>query len=162
MRLTSKLLLGLLLASSSQFVIAGTVCLTNKDGVTEAWQTSEKDSTLFSASNCNAAPQVATSTPGYGGLKQNFNQVWVTSPSDNTMRQLIQKWSGTVGWTLVWNVDKDIPLESSDQTTGDFKTAVRRLLSATSLSGDVSIKPCFYTNSVVRVVRETTKCNPSE
>lgn len=162
MRVTSKLLLGSLLLSSVQFVYAGTVCLTNKDGVTEAWQTNEKDASLFSASSCGE-PVAKAVNPAQVKVEQNKNsgQLWVTSPADVTMRQLIQKWSGTVGWTLVWNVDKDIPLESSDQTTGDFKFAVRRLLSTTALS-DVSIKPCFYTNQVVRVVRETTKCNPNE
>jgi hypothetical protein len=44
---------------------------------------------------------------------------------------------------------------------GDFKSAVRRVLSATELS-DVQLKPCFYSNSVVRIVRKTAKCNPNE
>lgn len=180
MSVTSNLLIALLLAASASTALAGTVCVRNRDGVAETWQTNERDASLFrSTDSCkeahavpsrpNPAPFVnavpapfattamaSTLAPRAGGV-----QTWITSPADNNMRQLIQRWSGTVGWSLVWSVDKDIPLDSSDQTTGDFRSAVRRLLASTSLS-DITLKPCFYTNNVVRVVRETAKCNPNE
>lgn len=180
MRVSSNLLLALLLAGVASASCAATVCVTNKNGVGETWQTNERDTSLLKSSGaCSDVTSSPVGTvagvryapmPALAMASQTAMasaplgmsaQVWHTTPADQTMRQLISKWSTTVGWTSVWSVDKDIPLESLDQTTGDFKSAVRRLLSTTALS-DVNLKPCFYTNNVVRVVRETTKCNPNE
>lgn len=180
MRVTSKIVITLLLAAGTSSALAATVCVKNKDGVAENWQTNERNAGLWRLSNaCSdlpASPRPSAQFPAaHAGVpayqpasvitassgRATGVQLWITSPADNNMRQLIQRWSATVGWSLVWGVDKDIPLDSSDQVTGDFKTAVRRLLASTSLS-DITLKPCFYTNSVVRVVRETAKCNPNE
>lgn len=87
--------------------------------------------------------------------------VWKTDASDGNLRSLIERWSRTVGWNPLWEVERDIPITSSDEMTGDFKAAVRRVLLSTEF-GDVQLKPCFHTNKVVRIVRKTTKCNPSE
>lgn len=89
------------------------------------------------------------------------NKTWVTSQSDGNMRLLLKRWSQENNWKLLWHVDRDIPLDSDDVITTDFKSAVRRVLGATALS-DVQLKPCFYSNMVLRVVRETVKCNPNE
>lgn len=86
--------------------------------------------------------------------------IWTTAVSDNNFRTLISRWSTTANWNAIWDVDVDIPIVANDRVSGDFKTAVRHLLASTN-AGD-SLKPCFYTNQVVRVVRQTTKCNPSE
>ena len=89
------------------------------------------------------------------------SKTWVTSQSDGNMRLLLKRWSQENSWKLLWHVDRDIPLDSDDAITTDFKSAVRRVLGATALS-DVQLKPCFYSNMVLRVVRETVKCNPNE
>jgi hypothetical protein len=86
---------------------------------------------------------------------------WHVDPRDQNLRLLIDRWTAFVGWTAVWDVDRDIPISTGDEYVGDFKSAVRRVLSSTELS-DVQLKPCFYSNSVVRVVRKTAKCNPNE
>jgi hypothetical protein len=86
---------------------------------------------------------------------------WHVSPRDQNLRLLIERWSTLVGWSAIWDIDRDIPISSNDDHTADFKGAVRRVLSSTEL-GDVQVKPCFYSNSVVRIVRKTTKCNPNE
>jgi hypothetical protein len=83
------------------------------------------------------------------------------SPTDENLRLLVERWSTMVGWKAIWDVDKDIPIGTSGEKTGDWKTAIRWVLSSTKF-GDVAVKPCFYNNSVVRVVRETVKCNPNE
>jgi hypothetical protein len=57
--------------------------------------------------------------------------------------------------------DQDVQIEGADAFTGDFKTAVRRVLSATEMT-DYSLKPCFYSNNLVRVVKLTTKCDPTK
>lgn len=84
------------------------------------------------------------------------------SPADANYRVLIEKWAREAGWTAAqWEVDQDVPIEASDAFSGDFKTAVRRVLSATEMT-DYSLKPCFYSNNYVRVVKLTTKCDPSK
>lgn len=83
------------------------------------------------------------------------------TPIDENLRMLVDRWSRMVGWKAVWDVDKDIPIGSFGETTGDWKSAIRWILSSSKF-GDVPVKPCFYSNSVVRVVRETVKCNPNE
>lgn len=83
------------------------------------------------------------------------------APSDVNLRIVLERWARLVGWTAVWDVEKDIPIGNAGQKTADFKTSVRWLLSATELS-DLVVKPCFYNNSVVRIVRKTVKCNPNE
>lgn len=83
------------------------------------------------------------------------------SPNDENLRVLINRWAATVGWTAVWDVERDILINNAGEKYGDFKTSVRWLLAATEL-GDLVVKPCFYSNSVVRVVRKTVKCNPNE
>ncbi|GJG97755.1 toxin co-regulated pilus biosynthesis Q family protein [Cupriavidus pauculus] len=89
-------------------------------------------------------------------------QAWRISPQDQNYRLLMQRWSAEAGWTAGrWELDQDVPIEASTEIVGDFKTAVRRVLSATELT-DYSLKPCFYSNSLVRVVKVTTKCDPSK
>lgn len=83
------------------------------------------------------------------------------TPADENLRILIERWSKMVGWKAIWDVERDILISTSGETVGDWKTAVRWVLTSTKF-GDVAVKPCFYNNSVVRVVRETVKCNPNE
>jgi hypothetical protein len=87
---------------------------------------------------------------------------WDITPGDSNMRVLIARWATSIKWNAVWDVDNDITLESSNMSIpGDFRKAVRYVLSSTEM-GDLSLKPCFYINNVVRVVRRTAKCDPSE
>lgn len=83
------------------------------------------------------------------------------TPGDENLRLLVERWSKMVGWKAIWDVDKDILIGSQGQMAGDWKTAIRWVLNSSKF-GDVAVKPCFYNNSVVRVVRETVKCNPNE
>jgi len=82
-------------------------------------------------------------------------------PEDQNLRLLTERWSKMVGWTAIWDVDRDIPIGTAADKRGDYKTAVRWLTSSTEF-GDVVVKPCFYSNAVVRIVRKTVKCNPNE
>ena len=92
-----------------------------------------------------------------------INDVYLysVSPADQNLRLVIDRWARMVGWSAVWDVDRDITVSSVGQKTNDWKSAVRWVLSSTEL-GDLVVKPCFYNNSVVRVVRKTVKCNPNE
>lgn len=83
------------------------------------------------------------------------------APEDENLRLLVARWAKSVGWIAVWDVDRDIEIGTAGEKANDFKNAVRWVLSSTEFS-DVKVKPCFYSNAVVRVVRKTVKCNPNE
>jgi hypothetical protein len=85
---------------------------------------------------------------------------WHVSEADGNLRLVIQRWARQVEWRMVWDVDHDIPITADASLTGPFKNAVRQLVSATELT-DYPLKPCFYSNSVVRIVPLTTKCDPN-
>jgi hypothetical protein len=88
-------------------------------------------------------------------------QSFTVAPSDHVLRLVVERYARMVGWNAVWDVERDIPIGNSGEKTTDFKSAVRWILTATEL-GDLTVKPCFYNNAVVRVVRKTVKCNPNE
>lgn len=89
-------------------------------------------------------------------------QSWDITASDTNMRLLFDRWAKAANWKAVWDVDQDIPLEGTALgVPGDLKKAIRYVLSSTELI-EPRLKPCFYINNVVRVVRRTAKCDPSE
>lgn len=108
-----------------------------------------------------ARPVAATAAVALPPLTSSTVATWHVQVQDENLRLLIDRWSQTIGWTSVWDVDRDIPIDRGAKPVGDFKTAVRYVLASTEL-GDVQLKPCFYSNNVIRVVRKTTKCNPTE
>ncbi|WP_050731037.1 TcpQ domain-containing protein [Achromobacter piechaudii] len=83
------------------------------------------------------------------------------APPDTTLRAVLARWADDSGWTFRpqhWAVDVDIPLSASAEFSGDFKSAVRELLSATELA-DKPLQPCFYGNQVLRVVPLAQSCS---
>lgn len=83
------------------------------------------------------------------------------APPDTTLRAVLARWADDSGWTFRpqhWAVDVDIPLSASADFAGDFKSAVRELLSATELA-DKPLQPCFYGNQVLRVVPLAQSCS---
>lgn len=117
-------------------------------------------------SKSQVAASSATSTPPAGARVQKTVTaadvvVYQVTPAQKDLRSVIDNWANLVGWTSVWDIDRDIPINMADAKENDFRSAVRRVLAATDL-GDLPAKPCFYSNNVIRVVRKTTKCNPNE
>lgn len=87
---------------------------------------------------------------------------WTVSAADGNYRLLVEKWARETGWTAApWELDQDVEIGGNDSFNADFKTAIRRVLSSTEMT-DYSLKPCFYSNNYVRVVKLTTKCDPSK
>lgn len=86
--------------------------------------------------------------------------VWQVHIQDGTVRQALSRWAMTAGWIDHWELSVDIPItaDAALATTTDFPQAVQRLAEAVSLS-EVPIRPCFYSNNVVRIVPYNTMCN---
>jgi len=92
----------------------------------------------------------------------NGTKTWTVSPADGNYRLLIEGWAQRSGWLAApWELEKDVEIEGGDTFEADFKGAVRRVLLSTEMT-DYSLKPCFYSNNMVRVVKQTTKCDPSK
>ena len=87
--------------------------------------------------------------------------VWVAKGHHGTVRQVLDTWSKAAGWTFApehWTVNRDFPITGELKVQGDFAAAVRELLASTELT-DFPVQPCFYSNSVLRVVLVTEKCD---
>lgn len=109
---------------------------------------------LASAADFFGEPVIFNRTPASPG---NFT----VGAEDQNFRQVLARWSKEAGWAFGpehWTVDRDIPVVGSASLGNDFKTAVRELLGSTEL-GDLPVKPCFYTNRVLRVVPQNEKCD---
>lgn len=106
-----------------------------------------------------AAPTAAA--PGRANVPA-APSTWTVSAADGNYRQLIEGWAARAGWTVApWELEKDLEIAGNDSFQGDFKAAVRRVLEATELT-DYQVKPCFHSNNMVRIVKLTTKCDPTQ
>lgn len=98
---------------------------------------------------------------GFSIKKGNGVRLWAASTTDGTIRKVIEKWSLDSGWTFGldhWAADRDLPIVAKSNFNGDFRGAVRYLLAATELT-DLPLQPCFYNNSVLRVVPRAELCD---
>jgi Toxin co-regulated pilus biosynthesis protein Q len=88
---------------------------------------------------------------------------------DGNIRTTLQRWAKQSDWVFEpehWTVREDVTLTGVSETVpmnlgADYKQAVRTLLSSTALT-EQEIKPCFYSNSVLRVVYLNQRCNKSQ
>lgn len=84
--------------------------------------------------------------------------------TDRTIREVLQRWARSSGWKhdqVHWTLLRDFPIEgtaSADAFKGDFRSAVRTLLTSTEAT-DLPAQPCFYTNFIVRVVPRAEVCD---
>lgn len=90
--------------------------------------------------------------------------VFDVRPNDQTIRDVLIRWSGYAGWVHKpehWTLDRDFPIAGPADASmfgTDFKQATRKLLSSTELT-DRPVQPCFYTNRVLRVIPKAELCD---
>jgi hypothetical protein len=127
------------------------------DPIAAAAESGGKDSQVvpFTASTMRAQASTARVA------QASASKAWTVTTSDGNFRELLTGWTLQEGWKLVWNVDQDVPIVGDDHFTGDLKFAARRALASTEMT-DTPIKPCFYSNNVLRVVPFTTPCDPTQ
>lgn len=80
---------------------------------------------------------------------------------DKNMRLALHRWAMQDNWTFApehWAVDVDIPVSGEARFDGSFQDAVQDLLSATELA-ERPLRPCFYSNRVLRVVSYSQSCD---
>lgn len=91
------------------------------------------------------------------------HETFEIGPEDGNMREALYRWAARANWTFSpehWDVDIDIPVSGRAVFEGDFSGAVQDLLSTTELA-DRPLRPCFYSNRVLRVVPYAQACDRS-
>lgn len=107
------------------------------------------------------APSAAQPQPVHAPMSAGAETRFRAAPPDATLRGVLARWADSSGWMFApehWAVDVDIPLSAPADFSGDFKSAVRQLLSATELA-ERPLQPCFYGNRVLRVVPLAQSCS---
>lgn len=110
----------------------------------------------------NIQPAVATSpiasvtSTGTSVAVQSVQKKWIVNASDSSARKTLDQWSKDANWDLVWNASNDVVIEANAEFTGDFPTAVTKLLDAIS-GADVKLVGAIYTDNNVLVVTEIGK-----
>lgn len=85
------------------------------------------------------------------------------SPSDDTLRQAIQRWAKDAGWDFSdhhWGLEVDYPIINTAQFEGEFAEAVGQLLDSVRM-GARPMRACFYSNQVLRIISATQSCHPT-
>lgn len=82
---------------------------------------------------------------------------------DRTIREVLARWAKAAGWVhdpVHWAVTDDYSIAGyagEEVFGGDFRSAVRVLISSTELTARAA-QPCFYSNNVVRVIPRIASC----
>lgn len=87
---------------------------------------------------------------------------FTAEPADRNLRQTLSRWAKEHYWTFEaehWAVDVDLPITATFKFDGEFTDAVQTIVASTQL-GTHPLKPCFYSNQVLRVIRLSQPCAP--
>lgn len=71
-------------------------------------------------------PKPESAAGGAPSGKVESDDVWLAA-AGRTMRGVLKEWGDHAGWTIVWQSDRDYPLDASASFTGDFTTAATQL-----------------------------------
>lgn len=75
---------------------------------------------------------------------------WSVRKSDGTVRRMLHRWASSSGWQLIWEAQRDFPIETDFQIQGTFREAVGLVME--SLAGsDFPLQASL--NSHLRLIR---------
>lgn len=78
---------------------------------------------------------------------------WRVQTEDGTLYQTLARWSALAGWQLVWETDRDFPIESNFELSGEF-VAVLGTVMDTLRDSDFPLQAVINRHTrVVRIVR---------
>ena len=78
-------------------------------------------------------------------------EVWLAVPG-NTLRDVLVDWGKRAGWTIVWQSDREYPLEAPAKFSGDFVSAARRLFDGFATAMPAPLGNLYKENQVLVVV----------
>lgn len=78
---------------------------------------------------------------------------WTFARVDGTVHQALQRWTREAGWQLVWEVDRDFPIDAEVTLRGDFLDALTQAM-AVLRDTDFPLQARVQSGTrVVRIVR---------
>ena len=77
-------------------------------------------------------------------------QTWSLNTEDRRLSMALQRWSAQAGWQLVWEAERDFPIEANIQIQGHFTTALEEVMK-TLLDSDYPLQAVM--NAQTRVLR---------
>jgi hypothetical protein len=78
-------------------------------------------------------PSAPSSTPASApvpALPSPARAEWTFTHADGTVHHALSRWAREAGWQLVWEVDRDFPIDAEVTLRGDFAEALRQAMSA--------------------------------
>lgn len=80
-------------------------------------------------------------------------RLWTILLSDKTLYRTMRRWASEANYQLLWQVDRDYPIEVAVDFKGDLRQAVEQVVAGVALT-DYPIQAIFNTQArVVRVLR---------
>lgn len=79
---------------------------------------------------------------------------WTLSPQDRRLSVAMQRWTAQVGWQLLWEAERDFPIEVQVQITGTLSSALEQIM-ASLQDSDYPLQVVVNTQTrVLRVRRQ--------
>lgn len=90
---------------------------------------------------------------GRDDVRSGVAQLWAISLQDKTLYRVMRRWAAQAQYQLVWQVDRDFPIESEVVFDGSFRHAVGQVMSGVAVT-DFPLQAVFNSDTrVLRVVR---------
>lgn len=88
-----------------------------------------------------------------GGVVDGVAQLWLVSLQDKTLYRVMRRWTAQAKYQLVWQVDRDFPIESEVVFEGGFRDAVAAVMASVALT-DFPLQANFNAEAnVLRITR---------
>jgi transposase len=103
----------------------------------------------------DAAPATgrATTSAAWRALQAEPPTAWTFLRADGTVHQALQRWTREAGWQLVWEVERDFPIDADVTLRGDFLDALNQAM-AVLRDTDFPLQARVQAETrVVRIVR---------
>lgn len=71
-----------------------------------------------------------TATADWIALSTEDASDWSFLLADGTVHQALQRWARVAGWQLVWEVDRDFPIDAEVSLRGNFLAALTQAMAA--------------------------------
>lgn len=71
-----------------------------------------------------AAAATAATVPARAASEPGGATAWAFTHADGTVHQALQRWTREAGWQLVWEVERDFPIDAEVTLRGTFLDAL--------------------------------------
>lgn len=123
------LVLGVTILALSPGAAASSVPSSVPSSVAASVPSSAAASVPSSAASSASRP-LAAGTPAWAALTAESAGSWTFAHDDGTVHQALQRWAREAGWQLVWEVERDFPIDAEVALRGNFLDALTQAMTA--------------------------------